>query len=91
MESAAGTVDLEINAKIVAMASVLNFTYRSPVDLKMLYEGQDVASGKVSVSHTEIVLMCQKAALRSAMLETSLDPSPLFSAVSKTKDLIHIG
>lgn len=81
-ESGAGTVEYGVDQ---------GFVRRFPVDLEMLYEGQNIGSDKVSIYHSEIMLICQKAALRKAMLEKSLDSFPIFLAVGRMKDVVHIG
>lgn len=73
------------------MASIKNFVRRFPVDLEMLYEGQNIGSDKVSISHSEVMLICQKAALTIAMLKKSLDSTPIFTAVGRMRDVVHMG
>lgn len=90
-----GTILIDLNKGLVNIPTVMNFLAEFPIDIKQIIANIDTASagicGIVEVSLAELMLICQRAALRSTMLETALDSRPLFIAVDDLSTVVHMG
>ena len=71
----------------------MNFIARFPIDTDILFPdtGQNDLSGTLTVPLAKVILVCQRAALRSAMLDTALDSVPLFEAVRQLDEVVFVG
>lgn len=79
-----GTMCVSLDDGLIRVPTVLNFLADFPVDLDAIFPNIDPneRNGVFNVSLNKVVLICLKAALRSAMLDSALDSRPLFEAVS---------
>lgn len=77
-----GTMCVDLDAGLVKVSTVMNFTAEFPFDVKATCYGMDSPErrGKFDIPLPSIVLICLKASLRSAMLDSALDSRPLFDA-----------
>ncbi|KAK8006208.1 hypothetical protein PG991_012505 [Apiospora marii] len=84
---------VNLDAGVIEVPTVLNFVCRFPIETEVLLDGVEPAdgSGSVRLSLACVVLVCQRAALRSAMLDSALDSEPLFRAVTSLGQTVLMG
>ncbi|KAL1848521.1 hypothetical protein Daus18300_013574 [Diaporthe australafricana] len=87
-----GKMSMDMTGGQVKVPTVLNFIAEFPVDLDDIAPHVDAASrsGTVEIPLAKFMLICQRAALRSAMLDSALDSIPLFEAVARLQNVVHI-
>lgn len=79
-----GTMCVDLDVGVVEVSTVMNFPAKFPVDVKAIFPGIDATErrGRFDIPLPRIALICFKAALRSAMLDSALDSRPLFEVAS---------
>ncbi|KAK7921330.1 hypothetical protein PG985_009352 [Apiospora marii] len=87
------TMVVNLDAGVIEVPTVLNFICMFPIEAEVLFDGVEPAdrSGSVRLSLACVVLVCQRAALRSAMLDSALDSEPLFRAVTSLGQTVLMG
>lgn len=88
-----GKVAVDLDAGLINFPTVLNFLAEFPVDLDDVVPpgvGAAERTGAVQAPLPRVMLVCQRAALRSAMLDSALDSKPLFEAVARLEDVVYI-
>lgn len=88
-----GEIAVDLDAGLIKVPTVLNFLAEFPVDLDDVVPSDfDAAekTGTVQVPLPRVMLACQRAALRSAMLDSALDSKPLFEAVARLEDVVYM-
>jgi hypothetical protein len=80
-ESKDKTLVLDIGTSSgLSIPSLMGVVQKFPVDLGVLFPGENIGAGAVEISFSHFMFAALKACLRSAFLETSLDSTPLFEA-----------
>ena len=92
-EGFSGSIAINFDRGSVEVPTVMNFIARFPIDTDILFPdtGQNDLSGTLTVPLAKVILVCQRAALRSAMLDTALDSVPLFEAVRQLDEVVFVG
>lgn len=88
-----GKIAVDLDAGLIKVPTVLNFLAEFPVDLDEVVppDVQDAdKTGTVQVPLPRVMLVCQRAALRSAMLDNALDSKPLFEAVARLNHVVYM-
>ncbi|KAJ9602905.1 hypothetical protein H2200_012685 [Cladophialophora chaetospira] len=91
-ESKDATIELTLGTPATLnVPTVMGAVQRFVVDLGALFPSTPVGAGTVSIKYAHVVFAVLKACLRSAMIETSLDSSPLFTAFLQMNDVVYMG
>lgn len=92
-ENFKGCLEIDLDAKTINVATVMNYVCKFPIDIDVLFPDADPTDvvGLVQVPLWSVILMCQKAALRSAMMDSALDSKPLFAAITALESTVYMG
>jgi hypothetical protein len=87
-----GTIEFDLEKSVIKVHTVMNFVSQFPVDFDVLFpRAEDIdRTGTVQMSLADVLLICQRAALRSMALIEYLDSGPLFKAVSRLSKKVYI-
>ncbi|KAH9240173.1 hypothetical protein K456DRAFT_1719498 [Colletotrichum gloeosporioides 23] len=91
-ESTGKSVTLDLGpASTLNVPSVMGVIQKYPVDITQIFPGENISIEAVEIRFHHLIFAALKACLRSTVLETSLDSTPLFEAFLQMNEVVHMG